>query len=155
MPYPASKPLQAAHRCGGKVKEVKMENIHFNPTSLQGDEPLKSSAEQSGPEKSKEESLSKRVAKVINRCREENVSSIKTAKGLRKLRDNIDAMIKEINKEITLEKETMDQGDDLDHLASTAEIEAWSKKKTKFQDGLDLITDRVSALMQEKKDESA
>jgi hypothetical protein len=64
-------------------------------------------------------------------------------------------MIKEINKEITLEKETMDQGDDLDHLASTAEIEAWSKKKTKFQDGLDLITDRVSALMQEKKDESA
>ena len=96
--------------------------------------------------KETEVSLKKRAAKVITRCRADGVGSIRTAIGLRNLRDTITAMTNEIESEIEKEQTEGESGDALDELASASEIEIWKTKKGKLSAGLSNIASRASEL---------
>jgi uncharacterized phage infection (PIP) family protein YhgE len=96
--------------------------------------------------KETEISLKKRSAKVITRCRADSVDSIKTAIGLRNLRDTITKMTNKIDTEIVKEQKRAEGGDELDMLASASEIEIWKTKKGKLSAGLSNIASRASEL---------
>ena len=96
--------------------------------------------------KEPEVSLKKRAAKVITRCRADGVGSIRTAIGLRNLRDTITAMTNEIESEIEKEQTKGESGDALDELASASEVEIWETKIGKLSAGLSNIASRASEL---------
>tara|TARA_B100001971_G_scaffold32607_1_gene27034 strand:+ start:147 stop:536 length:390 start_codon:yes stop_codon:yes gene_type:complete len=99
--------------------------------------------------KETEISLKKRSAKVITRCRADSVDSIKTAIGLRNLRDTITKMTNKIDTEIVKEQKRAEGGDELDMLASASEIEVWETKKIKLDAGKSNIASRASELAKE------
>ena len=79
--------------------------------------------------------LNKRVAGI--KARLSNVDSIKTAVGLRKVRDAANAIVGELKSAIEKERKSSKEGDDLDVLASADVIAKLEKNSTLIQEMVD------------------
>ena len=88
--------------------------------------------------------LTKRAASVINRLT--NVDSVKTGKGLRKLKNDTKSIVGEIDVEVSLEKEAAKGGDVVEVLASGQAVASWEGKLEKLNDGFNSINSRAEYL---------
>ena len=91
-----------------------------------------------------EKSLEKRTAAVINRLT--NVDTVKTGKGLRKLKNDAKSIIGEIDVEVSLEQKAAQGGDVVEVLASGQAIANWEGKLEKINDGFNSINSRAEYL---------
>ena len=94
-----------------------------------------------------EKSLGKRAASVINRLT--NVDSVKTGKGLRKLKNDTKSIVGEIDVEVSLEKEAAKGGDVVEVLASGQAVASWEGKLEKLNMGFGSINARAEYLSKE------
>jgi len=91
-----------------------------------------------------EKSLEKRTAAVINRLT--NVDTVKTGKGLRKLKNDTKSIVGEIDVEVSLEKEAAKGGDVVEVLASGQAVASWEGKLEKLNMGFGSINARAEYL---------
>jgi len=127
-----------------QLEEVNMTNTGDAQVQEPNTVPAVGQQDTSDDSQKPEKSLEKRTAAVINRLT--NVDTVKTGKGLRKLKNDAKSIIGEIDVEVSLEQKAAQGGDVVEVLASGQAIANWEGKLEKINDGFNSINSRAEYL---------